>query len=184
MRMINNNSKKRDWPEKIFPWIGSLLFLPVVIYFILNGGSFNFLDYLNLLIHEGGHGIFGILGEWPGTAGGTLMQIIIPSLFAAYYSYHRNKPGFQFSMLWLGESLMNISVYAADARARQLPLLGGNKVYHDWTWMLSRLDLMAYDTLIGSIFFYAGVICFAVLLAAPLLIKKKEVYKNPVDLDL
>ena len=79
---------------------------------------------------------------------------------------------------------MNVSVYASDARARKLPLLGGNKVYHDWTWMLSRLDLMAYDTLIGDLFFYAGVICFLILLAAPLYIKKKEVYKNPVDLEL
>jgi hypothetical protein len=174
----------KDRFEKYYPWITSVILLPVLLYYIFNRGEFTFLDYVNLLIHEGGHGIFRIFGSFMHTLGGTLMQIIIPSLFLVYYIIHRNKFGFQCSLFWLGESLMNISVYAADARARVLPLLGGNKVYHDWTWMLSRLNLLEEDILIGEIFYYTGVICFVVVLLAPLFIKKKEKQPDCVDLDL
>ncbi len=167
------NSKK-DFLDKFTPWISSLILLPVLLYYVFNRGEFTLLDYVNLLIHEGGHGIFKIFGSFIYTAGGTLMQIILPSLFLGYYFYHRHKLGFQLSLFWLGENLMNISVYAADARARVIPLLGGNKVYHDWAWMLGRLDILEYDTLIGDLFYYAGVICFIIVLIAPLIIKKKD----------
>lgn len=165
---------QKDKFEKIYPWITSVIFLPVLLFYVFNRGEFTLLDYVNLLIHEGGHGIFKIFGSFLYTLGGTLMQMILPSLFLIYYSVHRNKIGFQCSLFWLGENLMNISVYAADARARVLPLLGGNKVYHDWTWMLSRLNLLEEDILIGEIFFYTGVICFIVVFLAPLIIKKKS----------
>jgi hypothetical protein len=177
-------SQKKDGLDKFIPWIATIIFVPVVIYYTLNRGAFTFLDYLNLLIHEGGHGIFKIFGEFIYTAGGTLMQMILPSLFIGYYIYHRNKLGFQISLFWLGENLMNISVYASDARAHKLPLIGGKGVYHDWTWMLSHADLMAYDTLIGDIFYYTGVLCFVVVLIAPLIIKKKELSENRIELDL
>lgn len=112
------------------------------------------------------------------------MQMLIPAMFIVYYIIHRSRFGFQLSLFWLGENLMNISVYAADARAHALPLLGGSKVYHDWTWLLSHMDLMEYDTLIGDIFFYAGVICFIIVLIAPIIIKKKKEITSHADLDL
>ena len=61
--------------KTLFP---SLILLPVILWLILNGGKFVFLlDHFNLLIHEGGHGIFKIFGDFIYTLGGTLMQIII-----------------------------------------------------------------------------------------------------------
>jgi hypothetical protein len=59
----------------------------------------------------------------------------------------------QFSLLWLGQNLINISVYAADAQARRLPLLGGNKVYHDWHYLLNEIGLLQYDAEVGYFFF-------------------------------
>lgn len=174
----------KDKFEKYYPWITPILLLPILLFYIFNRGSFTFLDYVNLLIHEGGHGIFKVFGGFVYTLGGTLMQVIIPALFIVYYIIHRNKFGFQCSLFWLGENLMNISVYAADARARVLPLLGGNKVYHDWTWMLGRLNLLEEDILIGEIFYYMGVICFVIVLLAPIFIKKKEKEPNRIELDL
>ena len=175
---------KTDFFEKFIPWIASVLLFPVLLFYVINRGGFTFPDYVNLLIHEGGHGIFKVFGGFIYTAGGTLMQIIIPALFLIYYILHRHRLGFQLSLFWLGESLMNISVYAADARARVLPLLGGNKVYHDWAWMLNKLGIIEYDILIGDFFYYTGVVCFIIVLLAPLIIKRKEKELNRVELDL
>ncbi len=73
------------------------------------------------------------------------MQLIIPSMFIIYYLIKKKKFGTQIFLVWLGENLMNISVYAADARTQKLPLLGGNKVYHDWTWLLSQTGMLEQD---------------------------------------
>jgi len=51
------------------------------------------------------------------TLGGTLMQIIIPSMFIIFYLIKKKKFGTQIFLVFLGENLINISVYAADARA-------------------------------------------------------------------
>jgi hypothetical protein len=177
-------SRKKDALDKFIPWIASLILLPVLLFYIINRGAFTFPDYVNLLIHEGGHGLFRVFGDFIYTAGGTLMQMIIPSMFFILYIIKRNRLGFQLSLFWLGENLMNISMYAADARTHRLPLLGGNKTYHDWTWMLSRLDLMAYDTLIGDLFYYTGVVCFIIVLFAPIIIKEKETEQVKLNLDL
>ena len=48
----------------------------------------------------------------------------------------------QVSLLWFGQNFINISVYAADAQAKRLPLLGGNKVYHDWDYLLREIGIL------------------------------------------
>jgi len=174
MRKFNNTHTQKSVLEKVFPWTGSILLFPVVIYFFLNIGNYLFIDYINLLIHEGGHGIFRIFGDFIYTLGGTLMQIIIPSMFIVYYFIKKITLGAQIFLVWLGQNFFNISVYAADAQAQKLPLLGGNKVYHDWTYILSKLNILAYDKTIGNVFVFIGVIMFIAALAAPLLIKKED----------
>jgi len=158
-------------------WAGSLILLPFMIYFALSRGEFHFIDYLNLLIHEGGHGVFKVFGEFIYTLGGTLMQIIIPSLCIFYFLKRNQLIGTQISLLWLGENLINISVYAADARARVLPLLGGEKVYHDWTRILRLLDSLEYDTEVGYFFFGSALLAFLIALLLPVLMREYE-YKN------
>ncbi|MBI3123552.1 MAG: hypothetical protein HYZ10_04030 [Ignavibacteriales bacterium] len=166
--------KENSFLEKLFPWIGSLALMPVMIYFTLSIGNFLFIDYINLLIHEGGHGVFKVFGGFIYTLGGTLMQIIIPSMFVVYYFIKKTKFGTQAFLVWLGQNLFNISVYAADARAQKLPLLGGNKVYHDWTYILNKLGLIEYDQLVGNIFVILGLAAFVVALVVPMLIKTKK----------
>lgn len=75
----------------------------------------------------------------------------------------------QFSLLWLGQNLINISVYAADAQARSLPLLGGNKVYHDWNYLLSEIGLLQYDAEVGYLIFGIAIIIFIITLIMPLI---------------
>lgn len=161
-------------------WIGTFFLLPVIVYLILHIGDFLFVDYLNLLIHEGGHGVFKIFGRFIYTLGGTLMQIIIPSMFVVYYFVTRKKFLTQVFLIWLGENFFNISVYASDARSKKLLLLGGSKVYHDWNYLLSKTGLLEYDLLIGKVFIALGLISFLLGLFIPIIIKNEK----PVNLDL
>ena len=176
------NSRNEGFLNGIKPWLGTIVLLPLVIYYTINNGQFTFVDYINVLIHEGGHGIFKIFGKFIYTLGGTLMQIIIPSMFVIYYWTKRKKLGAQIFLVWLGENLMNISVYASDARTQKLPLLGGNKVYHDWTWLLSQTGLLEHDQIVGSVFYGTGILMFIIALITPLLLK--EIGSTNIDLNL
>lgn len=169
--------------ENLKPWIGSIILLPVVIWLSINAGDFIFLlDHFNLLIHEGGHGIFSFFGSFIYTLGGTLMQIILPLLFVYYFVSHRKNFGTKISLVWLGQNLMNISVYAADAQERALPLLGGNKVYHDWHYLLRSTNLLEYDNIIGMFFYILGILIFVLALLIPLFLKSYE--ESKINLNL
>ena len=97
------------------------------------------------------------------------MQIIIPSIIAGFFFRNNYRTGVQVALLWLGQNFINISVYAADASAQKLPLLGGNKVYHDWHLILNTLDLLKFDTETGYLFFGAAVLIFIAALLMPLI---------------
>lgn len=169
--------------ENIKPWIPTLFFLPIVLWLIYNGGKFIIIiDHFNLLIHEGGHGIFRIFGDFIYTLGGTLMQIIIPSLFIFYFVKNEKRIGAQLSLIWLGQNLFNISLYAGDAFERKLPLLGGKKVYHDWTHLLNQTGLILHAKEVGYFFYVLGIIALVFCLTLPLLMKDYEKAKISLDI--
>ena len=78
--------------------------------------------------------------------------------------------GIQIGLLWLGQNLINISVYAADAQAQKLPLLGGNSVYHDWHYMLGEIGLLEYSAEVGYFFLGLAILAFLLMLIMPLFI--------------
>ncbi len=176
------NNKNENFWKTVKPWIGTTILLPMVIFYTINKGQFTFIDYINLLIHEGGHGVFKIFGKFIYTLGGTLMQLIIPSMFIIYYWIKKKIFVTQIFLVWLGENLMNISVYAEDARVQKLPLLGGNKVYHDWTWLLSQTGMLEQDQLVGKIFYGTGILIFLIAMFLPLFLRKLE--QANIDLDI
>ena len=101
------------------------------------------LDGANLLFHEAGHPLFGMLGQWMGMAGGTMMQLLIPGGLAAAFFYKRQFYSAGIMSLWFGQNLFGISVYIRDARALNLPLVGGGD--HDWNYLLHHAGLLNYD---------------------------------------
>ncbi|MDR3627846.1 MAG: hypothetical protein P4L45_13475 [Ignavibacteriaceae bacterium] len=133
-------------------------------------GEYGLIDNADLVIHEAGHFFCMFFGKFIYTLGGTLMQIALPSLIIWYFSRNNYKTGIQISSLWLGQNLINISVYAADASAMKLPLLGGNHVYHDWHFILGQLNILEYDSTVGYIFFWAAIIIFVMSILTPLFI--------------
>lgn len=163
------------------PWLGSLILLPIIIWLIYNNGDFiPILDHFTLLIHEGGHGIFRIFGSFIYTLGGSLMQIFIALLFVFYFYTNEKTFGVQISFVFLGENLLNISKYASDAQAQRLPLLGGNKVYHDWNFLLSKMNILEYDYLVGNLFVTLAIISFIIAVLTPLILTKTK----HINLDL
>jgi len=157
--------------DSIKKWIPTIIILPISVYIILTRGKYPWIDNADLVIHEAGHFFFMFFGKFIYTAGGTLMQIILPSIIGWYFLRNYYRLGVQVSLLWLGQNFINISVYAADAQARKLPLLGGNKVYHDWHYLLGELNILEYDAYVGYFFAGVAVIIFIVALLMPLIIR-------------
>ena len=114
---------------------------------------------ITLAIHELGHVLFGFLGEWIGVAGGSIAQLAAPVAVALILLRQRDYFGVAVGGAWLSMSLSNLAVYAADARAEELPLvsLGGGDVVHDWNYLLGSVHLLAHDADI------AGLVRFAAL---------------------
>jgi hypothetical protein len=104
--------------------------------------SWRLIDGVNLVIHEAGHIVFSPFGEFLAVAGGSLFQVLVPLAFAGYFYFNRKPYSCALVLFWAGESLLNVSVYAADSVAMQLPLLGGDNSIHDWNFMLDRLGLL------------------------------------------
>jgi hypothetical protein len=109
---------------------------------------------LNLGIHELGHFVFSFAGAFLGVSGGTILQLAVP-LFGIFNFYHQDD---FFSMAlclgWLSTNFFSIATYVADARRLELPLVtpfGGDNVVHDWEYILSRTNILQYDTLIATI---------------------------------
>lgn len=169
----NRNSTQQEfWTYHLKTWLPSILLVPIIVWLILNRGQFSWIDNADLVIHEAGHVFFMFFGKFIYTLGGTLMQIILPSLIVWYFWKNNYRTGSQVGLLWLGQNFINISVYAADASTQALPLLGGNKVYHDWNYILGTLNLLLYSSAVGSMFFGIAIIIFCVTILLPLIFKE------------
>ncbi len=103
-------------------------------------------------------------GELLMIAGGSLFQVIVPAVFAGYF--YRNKHFYSAALVtfWIGESLLNVAVYAGDAVAMQLPLLGGEDSIHDWNYLLEHLNLLSatpqiagFIRLCGTLLIFAAI---------------------------
>ena len=157
--------------EPIKRWIPSLIILPIALYFTLNRDQYGMIDNADLVIHEAGHFFFSFFGKYIYTLGGAIMQILLPGVILWYFLSNYYRTGMQFTLLWMGQNFVNISVYAADARAQALPLLGGNSVYHDWHYLLGEINMLEYDQEVGYIIFGIGILVFITAIILPLIIR-------------
>lgn len=123
--------------------------------------QWHLIDGVNLVIHEAGHLIFRPFGEFMMIAGGSLFQVIMPALFVGYFWYHGKYYSAALVLFWVGESMLNVSVYAGDSLALQLPLLGGQDSIHDWNYLLSTLNLLPATAKIAGAIRLLGTIVIA-----------------------
>jgi len=121
--------------------------------------TYRWLDSLDLAIHETGHLIFAFGGETLTLLGGTLMQLLVPLAFTVALWRQGDRHGASVPLWWLGQNCWNISVYIKDARAQELPLVGGGE--HDWALLLGQAGWLAKDQAIGGWVYFVGFVLYA-----------------------
>ncbi len=119
-----------------------------------------FTHLINLPIHEAGHVLFRIFGEFMGILGGSLLQILIPIIFFGYFVYHRKFFSASIVLFWVGNNFLDVYVYANDAQVMRLPLLSGltgaEGGFHDWNYILTETNLLDRTYLIAKILRFTG----------------------------
>ena len=113
------------------------------------------------IVHEGGHGVCYILHcpEFITMANGTIFQLLFPALIGYYYYKKGNRFAMFIALFFVGFSLQYTAWYISTAHeGLVLPahksFLGVDAI-HDFNYMLSKMALLAYESVI------AGVIKFA-----------------------
>ena len=143
-------------PKLIFAALLSIYFLWIA-YDPMQG---SFLDNVDLPIHETGHLLFRPFGEFMMIAGGSLFQVIFPAVFVGYFVWQRQFYSAAIVLLWVGQSILNVWVYAADAVVMQLVLTSGftgaEGSFHDWNYMLDHLGLLGSTKTVAGIIRLAG----------------------------
>ena len=133
---------------------------------LANGTGWIFLDYVNLAFHEAGHVFFSFAGSTVHYLGGTLGQLLVPASLVGYFLLYQRQPlGAAFSLWWIGQNLINVSVYMADARELALPLVGGGD--HDWNELFFRWGLLAEPSVerVSGLMHFSGVVIMLLGLA-------------------
>ena len=138
---------------------------------------FSFLHYINLAFHEAGHVFLGFFGQFIMTLGGTLFQLLIPAACLVHFLRQGANLGWQLCLFWIGQSLLNVSIYAADAVKQELPLVGGGT--HDWTYLLTEVGLIAHPEGVGRAIFLLG---SAIIFYSFYLIGRDALKREPVEL--
>ncbi|MCX6937560.1 MAG: hypothetical protein NTU80_06625 [Verrucomicrobia bacterium] len=118
---------------------------------------------VHLVIHEAGHAIPMIFGA-PQTFVvfmGSGLQVLFPlGIAAAFYFKNRDAFGAAVCLWWAGHAALDVAPYIADARALELPLLGGGTGKeiegHDWEYLLSHWHALKQDTRIAAQVALAG----------------------------
>jgi hypothetical protein len=136
----------------IIGWV--IFYSAFLVYAWRAHGAGLFIDMANLVVHEGGHNLFGWFGPTLGLWGGTLLQWLVPFLLAAYFFKERETAGFVFCTFFFFENWLYTATYMADARTQVLPLVTTGDpefVEHDWFRIFSSMGVLNYDTKIAAV---------------------------------
>ena len=132
--------------------------------YVLQPSSYTLIDFANLAIHEGGHLVFRILGQFVYFLGGSLMQILLPLAFCLVFWRGGQRFSAALCLFWVSNNLFNVSTYIKDARTMQLELVGGDT--HDWNWILGQLNALGADQILGGFVYALGLCVYLLALGA------------------
>ena len=154
-------------PWEPFPRIALFAWIAFYLFFLnqqaRHGMLPGLMDGVFVPIHEGGHLLFRIAGEFLMIAGGTFLQLFAPFALATYFAFRRQPQGVAFCSFFFFQQFLPISTYMADARDRALPLvtLGAEaddpNIGHDWNYIFDHLGLLEHDRQIGHFTHYVAV---------------------------
>src|SRR5580765_2409109 len=81
-------------------WAWIVFYLAFLAYAFAQHGGYLFVDSANLVVHEGGHLLFGWFGPTLGIWGGTILQWLVPVLLASYFFAQRQAAAFAFCLFF------------------------------------------------------------------------------------
>lgn len=120
----------------------------------------SFMHNILLPIHEAGHVIFSLFGEFITILGGSLFQLALPfGICVAFILVNRDNFGAAIGLWWTSVSLIDLSPYIYDALHPQLILLGGHTGEdgpHDWLYLLSAMGQLRNAQLWGAFAHFMG----------------------------
>lgn len=153
-------------PKLIFAVLLSLYFLWIA-YDPMQG---SFLDNVDLPIHETGHLLFRVPGEFMMIAGGSLFQVIFPVVFVGYFLWQKSYYSAAIVLLWVGQSILNVWVYASDAVVMQLVLTSGftgtEGSFHDWNYLLNATGLINSTKAVAGVIRFIGTVTIIAAVAS------------------
>ncbi len=165
----------RDDSAKLFRW--GRIVLTIVLALLARSafrseyGRIALVGDVDVAIHEFGHYLFLPFGRTMNILGGSLFQVIFPLIFMAYFlrPTKRDVHAAMVCLWWASLNLLDVSVYAADARAGRLMLLNGltgqESDAHDWYNLFEHWGLLNRDTIIAArMRALAGLTCTASIL--------------------
>jgi hypothetical protein len=153
MRDLNDNGWREVPTPKLVIFLAGLALFALLVFKSESGFVFG-LDHANLLFHEAGHPIVGLFSQRLETYGGTMGQFAFPLVLAVSFWRKGEAISFAAAVIWFFENWLNIARYMADARAQELPLVGGGD--HDWARIFGRWNVMNQDTQIAALVRTAG----------------------------
>ena len=102
-------------------------------------------------------------------AGGSLFQVIVPLVFVGYFVWQRSFYSAAIVAMWVGQSILNVWIYASDAVVMQLVLTSGftgsEGSFHDWNYMLDHFGMLGSTKTVAGILRFAGTAVIAIAAA-------------------
>lgn len=156
LSIFEDSCFRRAWKPISRPAIAAWLvfYVTFLIYAFGKSPASLFIHNANLVVHEGGHNLFGWFGPTLGLWGGTLLQWLVPFLLAVYFFTDRQVAGFVFCLFFFFENWIDTAEYMADARAQVLPLVttgDPDLAEHDFFRIFNDLGVLPYDTRIAAV---------------------------------
>jgi hypothetical protein len=145
--------------------IGATLASAYFINYVVTAQDWHFIDTVNLIFHEAGHTIFSFFGQFIHVLMGSGFQVLLPLSIALYFFYTEQRLSGAICLMWVGQNLINVSIYAGDSIVMQLPLLGGDSSTHDWHYLLTAMGILRYTPQVAATIYTAGIIVIALGIA-------------------
>ena len=129
----------------------------VGLYYVAQPGGYPFTPFnlVNFVSGQLGHLLFAMFGDLASLIGGPALQVAFPLGLFFYLFLAKKHLLAALALFWTAQSLFDVAVYARDARALQIPVLGGD---HVWNALLYRLGLLAFDQFVSALFYLSAVL--------------------------
>jgi len=140
----------------------------------------SFMHNILLPIHETGHVLFRLFGEFMMFLGGSLFQLLLPfGIGVAFFVMRRDNFGAAVCVWWTGVSLVDLAPYIYDALHPQLMLISGTTGAeggpHDWIYLLNALNQLGRAQMWGALaHVVGGVVMFAALIWGTLIMLRQR----------